>query len=73
LASETLYAPWVEYIALSPQFDSEYNFPYSNIAVNTRNTTTESIENNGIHPSTDGYEQIADAVYREFVTKYLAP
>jgi lysophospholipase L1-like esterase len=73
LANETIYSGFVEYIALSPQFDSDFNMPFTPTAVNTRNATTESRGTNGIHPSTDGYEQIADTLYREFVTRYLAP
>jgi large subunit ribosomal protein L11 len=40
--------------------DTDYNFPSSSVAVNSRNTTTISIQNNGVHPDTTGNAQIAD-------------
>ena len=52
------------YVDTKGQFDTLYNMPYSNNAVNTRNTTTEMRGTNGVHPSTAGYYQIGDAFYR---------
>lgn len=40
--------------------DTDYNFPSSSVAVNSRNTTTISMQNNGVHPDTNGNAQIAD-------------
>ena len=40
--------------------DTDYNFPSSSVAVNSRNTTTISMQNNGVHPDTTGNAQIAD-------------
>ena len=40
--------------------DADYNFPSSSVAVNSRNTTTISMQNNGVHPDTTGNAQIAD-------------
>ncbi len=63
-ANEDEYSDFVEYIGVSSQFDSEYNMPYSEFPVNTRSTTMERRDTNGLHPSNDGYKQIADVVYR---------
>lgn len=56
----------VSYINISGQFDSDYNMPTAEIAVNVRNTATETRQNNGIHPTQAGCFQIADACYRHF-------
>lgn len=40
--------------------DTDYNFPSSSVAVNSRNTTTISMQSNGVHPDTTGNAQIAD-------------
>lgn len=40
--------------------DTEYNYPSSAQAVNSRNTTTVIMQNNGVHPAPSGYAQIAD-------------
>ena len=67
LANEAGYSSWVKYLDLASQFDSEYNMPYSATAVNSRNSTTENLGTNGVHPATSGYYQIADVVYRDFI------
>lgn len=67
IANETEYTGKVYYVNVSGQFDTQYNMPYTQKAVNTRNTTTEIIQNNGVHPAVNGYYQIADACYRDFV------
>ncbi len=66
-ANEEGYADFVEFVNISSQFDSEYNMPYANTKVNTRSSLTEKRGNNGVHPSTDGYMQIADVVYRNLM------
>jgi lysophospholipase L1-like esterase len=40
--------------------DIDNNFPTITRAVNSRNTTTETIQSNGVHPASSGYAQIAD-------------
>lgn len=61
----TSYAAFMRYVDIKGQFDSEYNMPSSPKAVNTESSTTEPIGTGmGMHPSTDGYEQIGDAFYR---------
>ena len=59
----------VEFLNIAGQFDTEYNMPYNEYYVNTRSTTIERRSNNGVHPSNDGYMQIADAVYRNIVAQ----
>lgn len=50
--------------------DTEYNFPATDYAVNSRNTKTISMQNNGVHPDANGNYQIAD-MYAGLI-KYLA-
>lgn len=40
--------------------DTDYNYPTTTQAVNSRNATTEVIQSNGVHPAASGYAQIAD-------------
>ena len=54
---------------LSGQFDTENNMQTSTRTVNARNSTQETYQSNGIHPSNFGYMQIADAVYRDITSK----
>ena len=61
---------FVDYIDFSSQFDTEYNNPGASKAVNTRSATTETIGSDGIHPDTEGYYQLADAVYRHVMAKW---
>lgn len=67
LAKSSEYSGFVEYVDIASQFDSEYNMPADDVPVNTRSSTTERRGSNGVHPSTDGYMQIADAVFRNIV------
>ena len=59
----------VSSINLSGQFDTEYNMQTATRQVNTRNSTTETYQSNGVHPANSGYLQIADAVYRDITAK----
>ena len=52
------------YVDTKGQFDTRYNMPYTQVAVNTRSSVTEMRGTNGVHPSTNGYYQIGDAFYR---------
>lgn len=59
---------YVEFIDVASQFDCENNMPESLKPVNTRNSAkTEYVGFNGVHPTNNGYLQIADAVYRNAV------
>jgi hypothetical protein len=67
LVLESPYNTYCEFVNVSCMFDSENNYPYDDIPVNTRNTVTEKRANNaGIHPDYSGQNQIADVVYRNF-------
>ena len=60
----------VESINLSGQFDTDYNCMSSELPVNSRNAMTVTTQTNGVHPSTQGQYQIADAAYRKFYEMY---
>lgn len=64
------YSDFVEFVNISSQFDSEYNMPLTQKKVNSRNTEIESVGSNGVHPTVNGYYQIADIVYRNFVANF---
>ena len=61
------YKDFVEFVNVSAEFDTEYNMPYSEVNVNTRSTIKEKRGTNGVHPSNEGYLQIADVVYRNMM------
>lgn len=58
------YRDFVKYVDIAGQFDTEYNFPSAKKPVNNRSKVTETVETNGLHPTVDGYYQIADAAFR---------
>lgn len=62
----------VEHIETSVQFDNEFNMGLLQKPVNTRNPETEYFGqgNSGVHPRPEGYDQIADAAYRNFIVNY---
>jgi lysophospholipase L1-like esterase len=66
-AESSAYSSFVEYVDIASQFDSENNMPSAETKVNTRSSMTERRGTNGVHPSTDGYMQIADVVYRNII------
>lgn len=68
--NDAAYSDFMEFVNVSAQFDSENNMPETDKAVNTRATKTEKIGTNGVHPSTEGYYQIGDAVFRNFVANF---
>ena len=69
-ASKTEYSSFVEFVNVSSQFDVEYNMQSTETNVNTRNSKKERLDTNGVHPSIEGYYQIADVVYRNFVANF---
>ena len=71
-AEEEKYKDKIEYINVSGQCDSEYIYPHNEKPVNTRSSITEWMDINGVHPSNDGYMQIADAVYRNLVKEFFS-
>ena len=71
LANEAPYNTYVEFVNVSSQVDSENNMPSVAKQVNTRNSgVTELIGTNDVHPSTNGYNQIADVVFRNFISNF---
>ena len=46
------------------QCDSDYDYPYMNAPVDNRNTATEVLGTNGIHPTNVGILNQIDAIYR---------
>ena len=69
------YAATTSFVSIAGQFDAENNYPTKTIPVNGESTTsrdnrTETVHNNGVHPSNAGYYQIADAVYRHFAARW---
>lgn len=69
LADEQEFSEYVEFINISGQFDSENNMPERTKPVNIRSKKMELIGTNGVHPTEEGYYQIADAVYRNAVAR----
>lgn len=57
----------VSFVQVSGQFDTDHNMPTLERTVNMRSTMKERYQSNGVHPATDGYYQIADACYRDFI------
>ena len=51
--------------------DAENAYPETEKPVNTRSSKTEMIGTNGVHPTYEGYMQIADAAFRNMV-HYIA-
>lgn len=72
LCNEADYSSWCRYLATAIQFDTDYNMPDASKAVNTRNSATEVIGSNGIHPDTEGYYQIADMLFRDVIRTFCA-
>jgi lysophospholipase L1-like esterase len=61
---QSKYKDFVKYVDIAGQFDTDYNMPSNEKNVNNRSDVTEKVGTNGVHPSTNGYYQIADAVFR---------
>ena len=61
------YSSFVKYVDVAGQFDTDYNMPSRQKPANTRTGVTETFGTNGVHPSTAGYYQIADAAYRSLI------
>ena len=70
-ANRPEYSGFVEFVNVSAEFDTEYNMPHAERAVNTRNTgVTEWVDTNGVHPDNNGYLSIGDVCYRNFVANF---
>ena len=69
-ANDEEYSSFVEFVNISSQFDTDYMMPHNEKVVNTRSTDKEWMDTNGVHPSNDGYLQIGDVVYRNFIANF---
>lgn len=70
-ANRPEYSGFVEFVNVSAEFDTEYNMPHAERAVNTRNAeVTEWVDTNGVHPDNNGYLSIGDVCYRNFVANF---
>ena len=67
LANSAKYRANLSVVSVAGQFDTAYNEIKTTTTVNNRNNTTVTIGSNGVHPSNNGYLQIADAVYRHMI------
>ena len=79
LTKEDAYRDSVSFVSVAGQFDAENNYPTTTIPLNgektkdyttSRDNRTETVQNNGVHPSNSGYYQIADAVYRHLMARW---
>lgn len=64
LETDTEFMQYVEVVNTHAQFDADNAFPITTKNVNTRSGETESVGTNGVHPTNNGYWQIADAEFR---------
>lgn len=62
IAGETEHC---EFVNIAAQFDTENNMQEVEQPVNSRSDKKELRQNNGVHPDIEGYDQIADAVFRD--------
>ena len=53
----------VQIVPVYLNLDCENNFPFVNAPVNSGNKRTVIRQNNGVHPSVDGYNQIGDSFF----------
>lgn len=65
------YKDWCYLADTLAETDSEHVFPTATKPVNTRMSDTEIIGTNGAHPLLQGYQMVADAIYRAFVNTIL--
>ena len=67
------YEGKIDYVSICGVFDSEHNFPTTSVKYNSRNNDAKyNRQNNGLHPTTHGSFQSADALFR-FMNNYLQP
>ena len=69
-ANEEDYCGFLELVSATGQFDAEHNYPCIQKPVNTRSKVTERFDINGVHPTPEGYYQVADAVFRNIVKEF---
>jgi hypothetical protein len=64
LAKESKYNGWVFIANTCGEFDTPFGYPTIEKKINNRVSITEKVGTNGVHPDTNGYNMIADNVYR---------
>lgn len=62
LGADESYKDYVTIVNSHAQFDIDNGYPITTKAVNTRVSTTETLQSNAVHPNNYGYWQIADAL-----------
>ena len=70
IANENAYLGKIDTMCLSAQFDTEHNFPKTEMPVNCRSSLIEPIGTNALHCTSEGYLQMADAFYRAIVPHF---
>ena len=65
------YKDWCYLADTIAETDSEHVFPTATKPVNTRMSETEIIGTNGAHLLLQGYQMVADSIYRAFVNTIL--
>ena len=72
LCNSNGYSSFCYYANTFSEFDSEYGYPTTQRAVDTRvSDVTETIGTNGVHPTAIGSKMEADAIFRCFVCNIL--
>ena len=67
LSNSAKYRANLSVVSVAGQYDAEYNEMKMTVDANNRNDTDVIIGSNGVHPSNEGYLQIADAMYRHMI------
>ena len=62
LNDDSTFKTYVRVVNVHAQFDAYHGYPEGTKAINTRVSTTELVQTNGVHPRNEGYWQLADAL-----------
>jgi hypothetical protein len=68
--NEESYSSFCEFVNVSSQFDSENNMQEADTLVNVRSVKVEKRGTNGVHPAMEGYYQIGDVMFRNFIANF---
>ena len=60
----------IYFIPLTQCFDSENNYPTTEIAVNPRSTETKKVQSNPLRPTDEGYKQMADVIFSTYAAYF---
>lgn len=66
MCREEEFESYVTYSPVLEEFDSEYGYPTTDVAVNNRSDITEAVGTNAVHPISGSSKMVSDAVYRSF-------